>query len=67
MKTFVGDFLVRPHCLKTPPHGVDSPPAGRIEKQHASPVAVDISSPKNPACPRAISRAGRESKTGVTP
>ena len=67
MKTFVGDFLVRPHCLKAPPREADSPPAGRVEKQHVGPVAVDISSPKNPACPIAISLAGRESKVEMTP
>lgn len=67
MKTFVGDFLVRPHCFKTPPRGVDSPPAGRVNKQPISSVAVDISSPQNPACPRVTSQAGRESEAGVTP
>ena len=29
MKTFVGDFLVRPHCLKTPPGACEVFHSGR--------------------------------------
>lgn len=58
MKTFVGDFFSSSTLSQGPPRGVDSPPAGRVIKQSVSPVAVDISSPQNPAC-REPQQAGR--------
>lgn len=33
MKTFVGDFLVRPHCLKTPPGALKVFHPGRDNKK----------------------------------